>query len=136
MLESGSNRHTYPGFYKIDLKGEYTLKKGEKYSVVLTMKRVNERGVSVYTEVFPYSTEFFDGMTVTGVINKGESYLYTNGRWSDMSTMKDTLKDRAYQYCEELLSSDHTLPPIELTGKDGMEVDNYPIKAILAPAGK
>ena len=35
-----------------------------------------------------------------------------------------------------LLASDPTLPGVELTGKDGMDVDNYPIKAILTPTGK
>ena len=133
LLETGVHRHTYKGFYQIDLKDEYTLKKGERYAVVLTMKQISGDSDPVYTEVFPYSTEFFEGMSVTGVINKGESYLYADGKWSDLSAMKDSLTETAYQYCEEVLRSDPSLPELELKGKDGMAVDNYPIKAISAP---
>lgn len=135
LLEKGVKKHTFAGFYKIDLSKEYELKKGEKYAVVLTMKReAYGEGGMTYTEVFPYSTEFFEGMTVTGVINKGESYLYTDGKWKDMSDMKDSLAERAYNQCSEELNSDKSLPDLKLKGKDSFAVDNYPIKAILTPA--
>ena len=137
LLETGTYRHTYPGFYKIDLDHEYTLKKGENYAVVLTMRRLSDNGKTmVYTEVFPYSTEFFEGMSVKGIVNKSESYLYTGGKWHDMADMKDSLTERAYQYCEEQLRIDPSLPKIKLNGKENMAIDNYPIKAISAPAGK
>ena len=114
---------------------EYALKKGDRYSVVLIMKHMTgEDGTMVYTEVFPYSTEFFEGMTVRGVINKGESFLYTDGKWNDMSEMKDSLTDRAYKQCGEVIAADRSLPELKLKGKDSVAVDNYPIKAILAPA--
>lgn len=136
LLEKGVSRHTYAGFYKIDLKDEYSLEKGEKYSVVLTMKRVtDEDGSMVYTEVFPYSTEFFKGMTVSGIINMGESYLYTDGEWRDMFRMKARLYDNAYEQCVEELRSNKALPELKLENRDKIAIDNYPIKAILAPAG-
>ena len=135
LLEKGVSRHTYAGFYKIDLKSEYALKEGEKYAVVLTMQhKTGDDGSMAYTEVIPYSTEFFEGMTVRGVINEGESYLYTDGKWNDLSTMKDSLTERAYEHCSKEIVSDRALPDIELKGKESMAVDNYPIKAILAPA--
>ncbi len=135
LLETGVNRHTFPGYYKIDLKDEYSLNKGDKYAVVLTMKRMtDEDGKTVYTEVLPYTTEFFEGMTVRGIINKGESYLFTDGKWNDMADMKDSLIDRAYDLCEEELRSDPALPEVQLKGKESMAIDNFPIKAILAPA--
>lgn len=135
LLEKGIYRHNFAGFQKIDLKKEYALKKGDRYSVVLTMKHMTgEDGTMVYTEVFPYSTEFFEGMTVRGVINKGESFLYTDGKWNDMSEMKDSLTDRAYKQCGEVIAADRSLPELKLKGKDSVAVDNYPIKAILAPA--
>ena len=133
LLETGVHRHTFEGFYQIDLKKEYTLKKGEKYAVVLTMKHISDDRDPVYTEVFPYSTEFFEGMSVTGIINQGESYLYSDGKWSDLSAMKDSLTQTAYQYCKEVLQSDPSLPELKLKGTDSMAVDNYPIKAISAP---
>ena len=135
LLEKGVHRHTLAGYYKTDLKSEYALKKGEKYSVVLTMKRVTgDDGSMTYTEVFPYSTEFYEGMTVRGIINKGESWLFTDGKWTDMSDMKGSLVDRAYEQCTEELNSDKSLPELKIKGKDSFTVDNYPIKAILALA--
>ena len=136
LLEKGVSRHTYAGCYKIDLKSEYALKQGEKYAVVLTMKQETGDGSAKYTEVIPYSTEFFEGMTVKGVINKGESYLYTGGKWSDMSAMKESLRDRAYEQCVKEILSDKALPELAVKDKSALTIDNYPIKAILAPAAE
>lgn len=136
LLEKGVKRHSFAGFYKIDLKDEYPLKQGEKYAVVLTMQRVtDEDGGAVYTEVYPYSTAFYQGMTVTGIVNPGESYLYTDGKWTDLSRLKHSMIERAYPSCEKIMESDQVIPGYEWKGKDSMTVDNYPIKAILAPAG-
>ena len=139
LLEKGINRHTYKGFFKIDLKDEYELKKGDKYSVVLTMKRVtNGDGDMTYTEVFPYSTEFFRNMTVRGVVNEGESFLYSDGKWSDMTASKDSLIDRAFEQGAKEINSMRLIEGmgIELhtDSKDSFTVDNYPIKAISSPA--
>lgn len=134
LLEKGVNCHSFGGYYKIDLKGEYELKKGEKYSIVLTMKCVTgENGEMMYTEVFPYSTEFFDGMTVRGVINKGESFLFSDGKWSDMTEIKDSLIETAFTQCAEEYGSKKTSNNLKIDSKDTFTVDNYPIKAILAP---
>ena len=118
----------------IDLSKEYALKKGDRYSIVLTMKRGEK-----YTEVFPYGTEItwetVDKLKMTGIVNPGESFLFTDGKWNDMTDMKDSLIDRAYQQCAENIASDKAVPDIELDKKT-MAVDNYPIKAILAPDGK
>ena len=136
LLEKGVNRHRYAGSHKIDLKQEYPLNQGERYAVVLTMKRVTDAdGTMAYTEGFPYSTEFFDGMSVRGVINLKESYLYTDGAWKDMARMKGSLIDRAYEQGVEAIGSDKKLPQINISDRDTFTVDNYPIKAILAPAG-
>ncbi len=130
LLEKGEHSHQYAGSHVIDLNKEYTLKKGEHYSIVLTMKRGE-----TYTEVFPYGTEInwemIVGLKMTGIINKGESFLYTDGKWSDMSDMKDSLSERAYLQCAEELKSNKALPEFELDQKT-FTVDNYPIKAISA----
>lgn len=133
LLESGVNRHNFAGYHKIDLNGECPLKKGDRYSVVLTMKRAADDDSLVYTEVFPYSTRFSGGLNVRGIVNKGESYLYKEGKWTDMSEMKDSLIDRAYKRLNEKLGSKTTFTPISLDSKDVFTVDNYPIKAILSP---
>ena len=125
LLEKGVSTHKFEGSHKIDLNGEYDLKKGDCYSVILTVKLGGS-----YTEIFPYSTEFFDGMPVRGVINKGESFLYSGGKWSDMTAAKNSLLERAKKQCADILKTDMALPQISLEGKD-FDVDNYPIKAIL-----
>ncbi len=129
LLEEGTNNHQFAGYHKIDLNGDYPLKKGEKYSVVLTMKRVTDDG-TVYTEVFPYSTKFSGGMDVRGIINKGESFIYKDGKWTDMSETKESLIERAYEQLVKKLGSRKNVTPISLDSKKTFTVDNYPIKAI------
>lgn len=135
LLENGVSSHNFAGYHKIDLQDEYPLKKGDKYSVVLTMKRTADDGSVVYTEVFPYSTEF-SGIKVRGIVNKGESYLYKDGKWTDMSEMKDSLIERAYKQLKGKLGTKDTFTPISLDSKDTFTVDNYPIKAISAVTGR
>ena len=137
LLERGVDRHRYPGTHRIDLKSEYPLKKGEKYAVVLTMKRyLEDEGSMIYTGVFPYTTEFSEGLKVRGVINRGESYLYADGKWTDMTELEDSLIERAYQQCIDELGEKETYTKIELESKDTFTVDNYPIKALLAPVSE
>ena len=135
LLESGVDSHLYAGSHKTDLKSQYPLKKGEKYSVVLTMRHKTEEGNIAYMEIVPYATEFYKGITVKGIINKGESYLYTDGKWKDMSEMKSSPTERACRQCTDEVVSNTTLPKIDPPEKDKMAIDNYPIKAILTPAG-
>jgi hypothetical protein len=86
---------------------------------------------SKYLEVYPYSTEFSKGLKVTGIINKGESFLFTQGKWQDMTEFRDDLTERAYNQCAKETDGNKAYPPIELK-KETFAVDNYPIKAILA----
>lgn len=134
LLEKGVSTHKFAGSHVIDLNGEYPLKEGERYSIILTMKRGD-----TYTEVFPYgtqiNTEIVKELAVKGIINKGESYLFTNGKWNDMTAMRDSLLERAYKQCAENIASDKAVPDIELD-KNTFAVDNYPIKGILTPNGK
>ena len=137
LLEKGVDRHRYPGAHRVDLKSEYPLKKGEKYAVVLTMKHMSEDGGSMkYTEVFPYATKFSEGLKVRGIINRGESYRYADGKWTDMTDLEDSLIERAYQQCVDEIGSKETYTIIALDSKDTFTVDNYPIKALLAPESK
>ena len=134
LLEKGVCTHRYAGSHVIDLNGKYPLKKGDRYSVVLTMKRGD-----VYTEVFPYGTQIdtymVEGLSVRGIVNQGESYLFSDGKWHDMTGMKDSLLERAYSQCAETIASDKAVPEIKLD-KETFAVDNYPIKAILVRNGE
>ena len=135
LLEKGVSCHTFGGWHRIDLRSEYALKKGESYSVVLTMKRSSDAdGKASYTEVFPYSTEFQEGVPVRGIINRGESFLFADGKWSDMTVMRDSLTERAFSQGVEEVGNKKSLAPNAFESKDTFTVDNYPIKAFLTPA--
>ena len=72
-------------------------------------------------------------------LHKSETYLMVgiedkyDGKWTDMSEMKDSLIERAYSQLNEKLGSKETFTSISLDSKDTFTIDNYPIKAILAP---
>ncbi len=128
LLEQGDTTHKWGGYHKIDLHGEYELKKGEKYSVVLTMT-YNDNGTTRYTDVIPYGSNLQHNMTVTGIINKSESYRFADGKWSDITDIKNSLAQQAYNAnLAENLPNDFKAQSIA-----DISVDNYPIKAILVP---
>ncbi len=129
LLDKGDKSHKWGGYHKIDLNGEYELKKGEKYSVVLTLTYKTEDGTTNYTDVIPYASTLQQAVVANGVINKGESYLYKDGKWIDIGNMKDTLAKQAYEAnLAENLPDDFKAQSVE-----DIAVDNYPIKAILVP---
>lgn len=139
LLEEGDNSHWFAGYHKIDLKNEYPLKKGEKYSVVVTMTYTNAEGNKTYTNVIPYATNVIPyGMSeeseskAVGVINKGESYLFSDGKWTDQTEIKEELAKIALQ------QDDKRVEPkgFKASSLDRITVDNFPIKAILVPADK
>lgn len=129
LLDKGDKSHKWGGYHKIDLNGEYELKKGEKYSVVLTLTYKTEDGTTKYSDVIPYASTLQQVVVANGVINKGESYLYKDSKWIDISNMKDTLAKQAYEAnLAENLPDDFKAQSVE-----DIAVDNYPIKAILVP---
>ena len=131
LLEEGENLHNFAGIHKIDLKDQYELKKGEKYSVVLTMTYTNDDGNTTYTDVIPYANSLSQGAIVKGVVNKGESYLFNNGKWTDITELEDKRAERAFSDNEDMNIAD----VFKARTIDDIAVDNYPIKAILIPAG-
>lgn len=132
LLEEGDNTHEWSGYYKLDLNGKYNLKKGEKYSIVLTMKCTTDDGKSYYTDVIPYgaSRQQQDAnATAKGIINNGESYLFTDGNWTDLTNLNDTYSKQAYEHnIKENI-------PVEFKAKsiEDIALDNYPIKGISIP---
>lgn len=136
LLEKGDTLHAYMGYYRIDLNGEYFLRKGERYSIVLTMTHKDSSGAEVYTDTVPYAANIHpkNSPKPNGVINKGESFLYADGKWSDMSELKSSLIDSVYQYCSDTDDLDHVLISRNPEGKENFVVDNYPIKGLLIPA--
>ena len=133
LLEKGVCTHRYGGWHKIDLSGEYFLKKGEKYSVVLTTK-YQSGDDEKYTNIFPFMFNLYTTQ-MCGVINKGESYFYKDGTWNDVVNRKSAMIDYAYEYCNNVRAYAPLLA-MNFDGKDGFTIDNYPIKAISVPAGE
>ena len=88
----------------------------------------------VYSEVFPYSTQIADGIKTRAVVNKGESYLWEKGSWTDLSRMIGTHIDIAFEQIGNEIGKKERELPIKLDSKDTFVVDNYPIKAILDPS--
>ncbi len=129
LLESGDAVHKWSGYHKIDLDHEYKLKKGDKYSVVLTMTYTDSSKSSHYTEVVAYANDMKIGAKATGVINEGESYRFTDGKWTDLSELISELKEALYEQNQEINIPD----AFKAHGVDEIAVDNYPIKAMLNP---
>lgn len=130
LLEEGDNTSEWGGYYKLDLSGKYNLKKGEKYSIVLTMKCTTDDGKSHYTDVIPYATNFHhQEATAKGIINNGESYLFTDGNWTDLNNLKDTYSKQAYEHnIKENMADEFKARSVE-----DIALDNYPIKGISIP---
>lgn len=129
LLEKGDNTHEWGGYHKIDLNRKHKLKKGEKYSVVLTMTYTDDDGNTRYTDVAPYATNLMHEVVANGVINKGESYLFTLGKWCDLYDLKDTIAESLYKQ-----NASENLPDaFKAKSVADIAVDNYPIKAILIP---
>lgn len=134
LLEKGDASHKYAGFYTLDLSGEYFLKKGEKYSVVLTMTHKDSEGNTNYTDVFAAGANRKAAYVTNGVINAGESYLYSGGKWTDMNEIKESLIDKTYEKCLNDDGIAKLINKFNDDGRNGFSIDNYPIKAILVPA--
>ena len=138
LLEEGDNSHWFAGSHKIDLKDEYLLTKGEKYSIVLTMsyeadgKKTYTNVITYATNVIPYGGSENGQATVKGIVNKNESYLFTDGKWTDLTELTD-------EYAQIALAEDaargvpdtfkaHTI--------DRIAIDNFPIKGLSVPSDK
>lgn len=135
LLEKGDTLHEYKGYYRIDLNGEHFLRKGEKYSVVLTMTHTDSKGSAVYTDTIPLAANIHaNSPKPVGIINPGESYLYSDGKWSDMAAIKDSLLDSVYQNCQTSNDLDNILLSRNPEGKENFVIDNFPIKGLLVPA--
>ncbi len=130
LLESGDNLQQWGGYHKVDLKNEHKLKKGDKYSVVLTMTYADSSKGSGYTEVVSYANNMGTGAKAKGIVNKGESYRFSDGKWTDLAELSDELKAGLYEQNKAI----EMIPkPFKAKSTDDIAVDNYPIKAMLNP---
>ena len=118
LVDSTSDTFALGGFHKMDLKDPDIIQKDQYYSIVQTQTVPN----GDYAINFPVSTSentikllYPDAATwVRGVVNKGESFLYADGRWIDYSDEK---------LREKILGMSSLM----------VTVDNFPIKGYSKP---
>ena len=109
------------GFHKMSLSTPDVIQKGQYYSIVQTQTVPGEKG-DEYAFNFPFAMnkemqQAFDPDTKTwveGVINKGESFVYADGKWIDYSD--DKLRDALLGMSELMYT-----------------FDNFPIKGYSTP---
>ncbi|MBR2715350.1 MAG: hypothetical protein IKB73_03985 [Ruminococcus sp.] len=129
LIEKGDKTHEWGGYHKIDLKRKHKLKKDEKYSIIVTMTHKTNDNSNLYTSVIPYANSIKDSAKVNGIINKGESFIFSDGEWNDLVNVKDELSEIAYnQNIKENLPDE-----FKAQSKDDIAIDNFPIKGILIP---
>ena len=75
VIEEGP--YKYGGFHKSDLNKPFMIMKGQAYSIVATQKVPEDGG----GESYAFSLK--QTHSGTGIINKGESFVLTDGEWND-----------------------------------------------------
>ncbi len=104
LMDTVTKTFEYGGFHKVDLNKPFTVMRGQSYSIVVSQKVEAETGTA-------YAAGVKLG-TGTVVVNKGESFIYADGSWQDMSD-----QNLRQKLLEKVENSD---------GADAM--DNFPIK--------
>ena len=132
LLEEGDVVYRYNGLHRADLKGEYYLKKGERYSIVISERYEKDEAVK-YSETYTGSFTQAERLKINTVINPGESLIYSNGAWSDIKDSVKRLVDNEYDLAVDYYGQE-VADAILILGKDSIIIDNYPIKGIYLPA--
>ena len=124
LLVQGSETFQYAGYHRIALDESCLINKGEHFSVVVTQVVADDSqpsGVSYEWAAYVNlrSIYGFDGSVYecNGVVNKGESWLFSDGKWLDWKAQANLL-----------ISQFRTLYGVDIT------VDNFSIKAYSVPA--
>lgn len=104
--------YAWGGFHRQDLDKDAVVKKGQKFSVVVTQTTsTNKYLFNTYFGINKNYAKLNNMLNYSkGIINKGESMLYADGQWIDMSGA----------WVKELISGDNSRY---------LDMDNFPIKA-------
>ena len=131
LLTKGSASYKYGGFHKVNLPGGLVVTRGHKFSAVITVKTSNGKyATSAQTAVNKsFAKRRGTIYYANSVINEGESLLYTDGSWKDLSDaalQRKLIGENYYKdYCIDnfpikVYTSDVTDPQrFEQTGEDG-----------------
>ena len=121
-----SETYRYSGFHRTDLLSGIVMKEGQRYSVVVTQRTVDGK----YQFVMPSSPgeeaakKYKDPCYATAVVNKGESFLGSDGEWEDWSDCIPQIREQIRAACKAAGKAD--------TSQD-LEYDNLPIRAYATP---
>ncbi|MBR5109092.1 MAG: hypothetical protein IK099_02760 [Clostridia bacterium] len=91
--------YEYAGFHREALNGTVTIKPGERIAVIVTETVTDKNGKEQYEFAAnqAYSQKY--ALATQGrkygvsVVNKGESYIYENGKWTDWAEYEGKLSD-------------------------------------------
>lgn len=125
LLVSKTETYQYGGYHRIQLGAGFPIEQGQHYSVVATQrygseyeilvdKALNKAGMDYVNEQYPdrdYSRY------AVGIVNRGESFLFENGAWTDWADSVAELKQQAAATAEG----------------DIYDYDNFAIKAYADP---
>ncbi len=121
-----TDTYQYGGFHRTALNSGVVLKKGQRYSVAVTMRSVDgeyqfvlpmgmsEEGASAYG-FRSYST---------GIVNEGESALYSDGKWEDWTDCIAQIKEQQREKAKEQGVPDTS---------NYLTYDNLPVRAYSDP---
>ena len=114
LIDEGEEYFDFGGFHKISINSRKVLSKGQKYSVIFSLKYKAEDFDHDYVCCPVSVNRANNDMYNIAVVNEGESFLYDGEEWEDFSdeSVRDIFDD-AY-------------------GID-LEVDNFSIKSYLEP---
>ncbi|MBR6172807.1 MAG: hypothetical protein IKQ49_06505 [Eubacterium sp.] len=119
LLAELDRTYKYGGFHKETLEEAPAIRKGQRFSVVVTQITPDDKYTISIQEspgIESARTAIGMGMDVVytvGVINKGESLFYAGGKWNDLSE----------KWLKELMQGEKS---------NELEMDNFPIKAYVS----
>ena len=123
LVKELSEDFEYKGYHRVDLDEPIYITYGQRLAVVATETNTDKEGNNVYemsvNAMNDYDSAIREGIKFYGksVVNPGESFIYTDGKWQDWSDIK-------YDFTKEELPDD----------VDDMEVDNFSVKVFLVSA--
>jgi len=123
LLETLQKTYPYSGYHKIPLTQSHILKENQKFAVVVTEVKDGNYCIPLHYEINKNMTEAINSYAgeilmqryAVGIVNPGESYVYADGTWGDLS---DAIQKGNAWFMEET-----DLP------EDVLAIDNFTIKA-------
>ncbi len=106
LLTTVSESYPYGGYHRVQLDEGFLVEEGQQYSVVITLeiglhyeiiadRSLNESGKNFIND--NYMTDEDEKLTqyAVGIINEGESYLFSSGAWQDWSEVIGAVKAKS-----------------------------------------